>query len=255
VSDAWNPAQYDRFRAERAQPFWDLAALVEARPGMRVADLGCGTGELTAELHQKLQARETVGVDSSPAMLAKVPRLDGLRFQQGDIANFQPEEKLDLIFSNAALHWVPDHPALLRRLTAALAPGGQLAVQMPVMDEQLTHQTAYALARSPEFRRLLGGYERRAPPLEPARYAAWLHRLGYARQHVRVTVYNHLLDSREDVVEWLRGALLTDYQRRLAPPDWERFLIRYRQLLIPQLEDEHPFFLTYPRILFRGALP
>ena len=253
MPDAWNPAQYDRFRDERAQPFWDLAALVESRPGMRVVDLGCGTGELTAGLHQKLQARETIGIDSSPAMLAKAPRQNGLRFQHQDIADYRPEEKLDLIFSNAALHWVPDHPGLLRRLTAGLAPGGQLAVQMPYTDEAVTHQTAYALARSPEFRQLLGGYERRAPLLEPPRYAAWLHRLGYVRQHVRVVMYTHLMESREGVVEWVRGALLTEYQKRLSPRDWERFLERYRQMLLPQLEDDHPYFYTNPRILFWGA--
>jgi len=255
MPDAWSPAQYERFRAERAQPFWDLAALVEPRTGMRVADLGCGTGELTAELHHKLGARETLGVDSSAAMLARAPQAPGLRFEQQDVALFEPREKLDLVFSNAALHWVPDHPALLQRLTSALAPGGQLAVQMPMADELVTHRTAHALARSPEFKLLLGGFERRSPLLEPTRYAAWLHRLGYARQHVRVVVYTHLLESREEVVEWVRGALLTEYQKRLAPPDWERFLLRYRQLLIPQLEDERPFFLAYPRILFWGARP
>jgi trans-aconitate 2-methyltransferase len=255
VADAWSPAQYERFRAERAQPYWDLAALIEARPGMLVADLGCGTGELTAQLHRKLQARETLGIDSSPAMLAKAPEGPDLRFEQQDIATFDPAGKLDLIFSNAALHWIPDHPGLLRRLTAALASGGQIAVQMPMTDDLITHQTASELARSAEFRRLLGGYVRRTPLLEPTRYAAWLYRLGYARQHVRVVVYAHLLESREEVVEWVRGALLTEYQKRLSAPDWDRFLARYRQLLIPQLEDEHPFFYVQPRILFWGALP
>lgn len=255
MSDAWSPVQYERFRAERAQPFWDLAALVEARPGMRIADLGCGTGELTAQLHQKLQARETIGVDSSAAMLAKAPQVPGVRFEQRDIAAFEPQQEQDLIFSNAALHWVPDHPRLLRRLTLALGPGGQIAVQMPMMDDQITHVTAYELARSPEFRRLLDGYERRAPLMEPVRYAGWLHRLGYVRQHVRVAVYTHLLESRDDVVEWVRGALLTEYQKRLAPADWERFLARYRQMLIPQLEDVRPYFYPYPRILIWGSLP
>jgi len=255
VADAWSPVQYDRFRAERTQPFWDLAQLVEARPGMRIADLGCGTGELTAQLHQKLQARETVGVDSSAAMLAKAPQVSGVRFEQRDIADFEAQSKLDLVFSNAALHWVPDHPGLLRRLTSALAPGGQIAVQMPMTDEQITHVTAYELARSPEFRRALHGYERRAPLMEPVRYAGWLHRLGYVRQHVRVAVYAHLLDSRDEVVEWVRGALLTEYQKRLSTADWERFLDRYRQMLIPQLEDERPYFYTNPRILLWGALP
>jgi trans-aconitate 2-methyltransferase len=255
VADAWSPARYERFHAERTQPFWDLAALVESRPGMRVVDLGCGTGELTAQLHEKLQARETIGVDSSAAMLAKAPQVPGVRFEQGDISGFELPSTLDLIFSNAAMHWVPDHPALLRRLTAALAPGGQLAVQMPMTDDQVTHITAYQLARSPDFRRLLGGYERRAPLMEPPRYATWLHRLGYVRQHVRVAVYAHLLESREDVVEWARGALLTEYQKRLAPADWERFLERYRQMLLPQLPDERPYFYTNPRILIWGALP
>ena len=254
MSDAWSPTQYERFRAERAQPYWDLAALVEARPGMLVADLGCGTGELTAELHRKLQARETLGIDSSQAMLAKAPQGPGLRFEQQDIATFQPAEKLDLIFSNAALHWVPDHPDLLRRLTGALSRGGQIAVQMPMTDDLITHQTASELARSPEFRRLLGGYVRRTPLLDPIRYSAWLYRLGYARQHVRVVTYTHLLESREEVVEWVRGALLTEYQKRLSAPDWDRFLARYRQLLIPQLEDEHPYFYVNPRILLWGAL-
>ena len=254
MADAWSPEQYERYRDKRAGPFWDLVALVEARPGMRVVDLGCGTGELTAQLHAKLQARETLGVDSSAAMLARTPTAAGLRFEQQDISRFEPAEPFDLAFSNAALHWVPDHFALLRRITAALAPGGQIAVQMPMTDDQLPHQTACELARSPQFRRLLGGYERRPPLPEPSRYAAWLHRLGYARQHVRVEMYTHLLDSREDVVEWVRGALLTGYRKRLSPPDWERFLERYRQMLLPQLEDERPYFFVYPRILFWGSL-
>jgi trans-aconitate 2-methyltransferase len=254
VPDAWNPAQYERFRDERSRPFWDLAGLLEPRPGMLVADLGCGTGDLTAQLHQRLQARETLGVDASAAMLARAPRAPGLRFEQQDISRFEPAERYDLIFSNAALHWLPDHDTLLRRLTGALAAGGQIAVQMPFTDDQIPHQTAYELARSPEFRPLLGGFARRPLLPEPARYAAWLHRLGYVRQHVQLTVYAHLLDSREEVIEWVRGTLLTEYQKRLSPPDWERFLERYRQLLLPQLPDDRPFFFPYPRILFWGAL-
>src|SRR5216117_2935146 len=110
--DAWDPAQYERFRDERARPFLDLLALVRPRPGMRVVDLGCGTGELTARLHDEVAA-------------------GGLRFEASDIAAFAAHAAWDLVFSNAALHWVDDHPALFARLTAALRPGGQLAVQMP----------------------------------------------------------------------------------------------------------------------------
>ncbi len=107
----WNPEQYGRFRSERAQPFFDLLDLVQPRPGMRVVDLGCGTGELTHAMHRRLAARETLGIDSSPAMLARSAAFagDGLSFQQGDLATFASDGEHDLVFSNAAIQWVPDH--------------------------------------------------------------------------------------------------------------------------------------------------
>ena len=151
----WNPEQYGRFHGERAQPFFDLLALVEPRPGMRVVDLGCGTGELTRELHRRLAARETIGIDNSPAMLAKSAAFagDGLRFEQGDIGEFTSEGDFDLVFSNAALHWVPNHEALLPRLTSALTETGQLAVQVPANDDHLSHTTAVEVAREARLKR------------------------------------------------------------------------------------------------------
>src|SRR5687768_17916297 len=113
-SSDWNPAQYERFRDERAQPFFDLLDLVQPRPGMRVVDLGCGTGELTREVHRRLSAGETIGIDNSPAMLAKSAAFagDGRVFEQGDIGAFTSTGDYDLVFSNAALQWVPDHDPL-----------------------------------------------------------------------------------------------------------------------------------------------
>src|SRR5438046_9757798 len=76
--DAWDPAQYERFRDERARPFLDLLSLVRPRAGMRVVDLGCGTGALTARLQHELAARETLGIGSSNAMLERTrPRSEG----------------------------------------------------------------------------------------------------------------------------------------------------------------------------------
>jgi trans-aconitate 2-methyltransferase len=248
----WNPEQYARFRNERARPFFDLMALVQPRPGMRVVDLGCGTGELTRELHVHLNARETLGVDTSPAMLAKTAAFagDGLRFVAGDIAAFAGDGAYDLVFSNAALHWLPDHPALLQRLTAALTADGQLAVQVPANDDHPSHATAVAVAGEAPFRDALDGHVRRSPVLPPEEYAALLHRLGYRQQDVRSQVYGHELASREAVVEWVRGSVLTDYQRRMPAELWPRFLERYREALLPQLEDLRPYFYPFKRVLF-----
>ena len=74
-----------------------------------------------------------------------------------------------------------------------------------------------------------------------------------SRQHVRLQVYAHELESREAVVEWVRGSLLTDYERRLPAELWPRFLERYRERLLPQLEDTRPFFYPFKRVLLWGA--
>ncbi len=250
--DAWDPAQYERFRDERARPFLDLLALVRPRPGMRVVDLGCGTGELSARLHHELAAGETLGIDRSEAMLARARPLaeGGLRFEAGDIAAFAARAAYDLVFSNAALHWVDDHPALFARLTAALRPGGQLAVQMPANFDHPSHVVAAQVAGEEPFRDALGAHARPGRAvLPPEEYALLLERLGYAEQHVRLQVYGHRLAARDEVVEWVKGTLLTDYQRRLPAELYARFVARYRERLLPALEDTRPYFFTFKRVL------
>jgi trans-aconitate 2-methyltransferase len=256
MRDAWNPEQYQRFRDERRRPFLDLTALLRARPGMRVVDLGCGTGELTRALHERLAAGETLGIDSSAAMLEKSAAFagDGLRFETADIADFRAEARYDLVFSNAALHWVEGHEALFARLAAALAGGGQLAVQMPANFDEASHVVAAEVAEEEPFRTALQGYERLQNVLAPQDYARLLDRLGFAEQHVRLQVYGHRLPGREDVVEWVRGTLLTDYQRRLPAELFPPFLERYRERLLPRLEDTQPFFFPFKRILLWAAL-
>ena len=89
--------------------------------------------------------------------------------------------------------------------------------------------------------------------LPPERYAELLHRLGFARQHLRLQVYGHVLPSSADVVEWVKGTTLTDYQRRLPDALWPAFLDRYRARLLPCLDDARPYFFAFHRILFHAA--
>lgn len=245
----WSPEQYQRFSAERKLPFLDLVALIERRPRMRVADLGCGTGELTRELHETLGAEETVGIDDSETMLLKSGHFDDqmLRFERGNIEAFVTDQPYDLIFSNAALHWVPAHEQLLVRLTNFLASDGQIAIQMPSNDSHPSHRIAAEVAGD------FGIAARPAHVLDPERYAELLYRLGYKRQHVRLQVYGHVLPSPDDVVEWVRGALLTHYQQLLPPDKFAEFLSEYRTRLGKVLGSERPFFYTYKRVLLWGT--
>jgi trans-aconitate 2-methyltransferase len=251
MSGGWDPGQYERFKAERSRPFFDLLALLQPTSGARVVDLGCGTGELTRELHRYLGAAETLGLDSSPEMLARSGAFvgGGLNFQRGDIGAFADEERWDVIFSNAALHWMGDHPALLARLARGLRPGGQLAIQIPANHDHPAHRTARAVAAEEPFLSAAGGLAP-SPVLAPEEYAGLLHRLGLRVQAVRLEVYGHLLGARDEVVEWTVGTTLTPLRARLDDDAWAAFLARYRQALLPQLEDARPYFYTFKRILF-----
>jgi trans-aconitate 2-methyltransferase len=247
--DVWNPDRYEKFRAERSAPFLDLLALVQPADAPRVLDLGCGTGDLTRLAHERLAARETLGIDSSGAMLAKAATHAGagVSFRLGDIATFG-DGGFDVVLSNAALHWVPDHAALLTRLAALVAPGGQLALQVPANDAHPSHAVGREVAREPAFAGPLGGFVRESPVLEPEAYAHALFRLGFRAQRVRLEVYAHELAARDDVVEWVRGSYLTDYEKRLDAGTWARFLEIYRERLMAALPDERPFLYTYRRL-------
>lgn len=249
--DTWNPAQYERFRREREQPFHDLLALVRPVPDMRAVDLGCGTGDLTRLLHARLRARQTLGIDRSPRMLERgatdLPA--GLHFTVGTIEAFAADGAYDLVFSNAALHWVDDHPGLLARLTRALAPGGQLAFQVPAMFDDAPHRVAEEVAATEPFVSALGGWRRRRSVLAPAEYARLLFRLEFPEQHVRLVVYPHVLDGPEQVIEWVKGTLLTDYERRLPSALTGAFVDAFRARLLAELEPVRPFFFPFKRIL------
>lgn len=247
TTDAWSPTRYERFAAERRQPFDDLLRLVRPAPGGGAVDLGCGSGELTVELHRHLGTAGTVGVDSSPAMLERAPVEPGVRFELGDLSAFVPDEPLDVVFANAALQWVGDHERLLARLRDQLAPGGQLAVQVPANHDHPSHTVSAAVA---------AGMLADPPPdpvaanvLPPERYAELLHDLGFVAQHVRLQVYGHVLASTAEVVEWTKGTSLTRFERVMTGEQYGTLVDRYRDGLIEVLGDRRPFFFAFKRIL------
>jgi trans-aconitate 2-methyltransferase len=187
-------------------------------------------------------------------MLARALPLagDGLSFAPGDIGAFGDTAAWDLVFANAALQWVPDHPRLFARLTAALRPDGQLAVQMPYNADHASHVVAAEVAAEEPFVSAMGG----APPedpvrgvLPPAQYAELLYDLGYVEQHVRMQVYGHVLDDTAAVVEWTSGTTLVRFRRALPADLYAEFVTRYRDRLVDRLGHRSPFFYAFKRIL------
>jgi len=143
----WDPARYAAFRDLRLRPALDLLAQVSGLPPGEIVDLGCGDGAVAGALAARFPGRGLVGVDNSAAMLGKAGEL--LRYDrliEADIATWEPLVRPALIFSNAALNWVPDHAVLMPRLALMLRPKGVLAVQMPRQGDAPSHRLLRVLA-------------------------------------------------------------------------------------------------------------
>jgi trans-aconitate 2-methyltransferase len=134
-----------------------------------------------------------------------------------------------------------------------LTAGGQLAFQVPAMHDDPSHTVAEELTTAEPFRDAFGGWHRRQPVLTPDAYARLLYRLGFADQRVRLVVYPHVLEGPEAVVDWMKGTLLTEYERRLTPELFSRFVNEYRARLLSKLDRGRPFFFPFKRILCWGT--
>ena len=258
--DGWDPAKYRRFAEQRAQPFWDLVSLIHRPEGGfgRCVDLGCGSGELTAEITDRLGIEEMVGIDSSDAMLNAAREAigcgdDRLRFARGDLGKWTSRGVFDLIIANASLQWVPVHPGVLARWWAALAPGGQLVVQVPANADHAAHRLANQVAATEPY---LTAFNSLPPPdpvsqnvLLPDQYATVLDELGAVDQNVRLQVYPHHLESTAMVVEWTRGTTLTRFTKLLEPDLAGQFIDAFRARVLDVLGDVSPYFYPFKRIL------
>ncbi|HYF46010.1 MAG TPA: methyltransferase domain-containing protein, partial [Acidimicrobiales bacterium] len=144
----WDPQQYAQFWDQRRRPALDLIARLRPEPApQRILDLGCGPGTVTTLLADRWPEAEIVGVDTSPAMLDDARALlPHVTWVEGDLATYEPDEAPDLLFTNAALHWVPDHETLVPRLMRMVAPGGTLAIQVPDKWDQPSHTLAFEIA-------------------------------------------------------------------------------------------------------------
>ncbi|MFL6129712.1 MAG: trans-aconitate 2-methyltransferase [Mycobacteriales bacterium] len=229
----WDPARYGRYAEERGRPYHEVVARVAADRPAVVVDLGCGDGSLTATLAGRWPEASVLGVDSSAAMLADAAgrATARLRFALGRIEDWRPDQPVDVLVSNAALHWVPDHRSHLPRLLGLLAPGGWLAIQMPGNTDAPSHRLLAELRRSPRWKdRLDPGPQRWPDVADPADYARQLLDLG-CRVDAWETTYVHVLGGTDPVLDWTRGTALRPVLAQLPAADAADFEAEYAGLL------------------------
>jgi len=208
---AWDPATYLRYAGERARPFTDLLTAVRHASPAVVVDLGCGEGALTASLASRWPDARITGIDSSAEMLeaARAHAVPGrVSFAPGDVRDWRPDGPVDVLVSNAVLHWVPEHADLLRRWAGELAPGGELAVQVPGNFRAPTHALLTELCRSPRWSARVAALGPRPDAvLEPSGYLDVLTGAGLEAD-VWETTYLHVLRGPDPVLAWVRGTVL-----------------------------------------------
>lgn len=211
MASDWDPQQYLRFSDERLRPALDLLARIPLTAPSRIVDLGCGPGNTAAILRQRFPGAEITGIDGSAAMLekARVAAPD-CRFVQGDFFSWTPVVPVDLIYSNAALHWVDRHATLFPRLLSLLAPGGVLAVQMPAMHREPLRRIPLDIGPHGPWAAALAGVTSAPDPLDPGEY--WdLLRQRVAELDLWETIYTHALRGENAVGEWATGSSLRPF--------------------------------------------
>jgi trans-aconitate 2-methyltransferase len=233
----WNPDQYLRFCEERSLPFHHLVTTVDHLEPSLVVDLGCGTGHLTITLLDRWPAARLIGIDSSKEMIGRaraVADSERLRFEVGEILDWQAPEPADLILANACFHWIEDQRTLFGHLVPQLAEQGVLAFQVPANHSEPSHTLLWELCSNPRWRCRLDGL-----PATGAREPQWyIDELSTRGLEVTTwqTTYFHLLEGQDPVLEWVRGTVLRPVLERLPEDRQATFLNAYAALL----KDAYP---------------
>lgn len=225
---AWDPAQYLKFADHRLRPALDLLARIDSDAPARVVDLGCGAGNVTALLARRWPQAAVTGIDPSTAMLERARQEHpGLTFATADAASWTADPPVDVLYSNAALHWLGEHDRLFPRLFTQVAPGGWLAVQMPRNFTAPSHTAVADAARDgPWADRLLPMLA--PPPVDPPE--AYVRRLAplAASLDVWETEYLQILEGDNPVAEWTKGTWLRPFLEALDEPQRSGFEAAYR---------------------------
>jgi trans-aconitate 2-methyltransferase len=228
---SWSPEQYLKFSQPRLRPAIDLLARIQLPDPQCIYDLGCGAGNITAAIASRWPGASLIGVDSSAHMLGRAAKLlPQVQWRQQRLDAWQADAPADLIYSNAALHWLPDHELLFPRLLDSLKPNGILAVQMPRNFSAPSHTLMADTARSAPWRSRLESLITAPPVAEPAFYYSLLAPLTQILD-IWETDYLQVLTGEDPVKEWTKGTALIPFLECLSREQQAQFESDYARRL------------------------
>ena len=258
---SWDPAQYLKFADHRLRPALDLVGRIPLTEPERIFDLGCGSGNVTRLLAERWPGATVTGVDNSPQMVEQARATPSrVRWQHGDLVDWQPDAVPSLLYCNAVIQWLPDHGELIPRLWSLLPSGGCLAVQAPQSWDLPSHR----LIRDTLAAGGAGGAAFGSAELRQAVGRRWLHEPGFyydllaaesAQLDVWTTEYQHALGGADAVLEWVTGTSLRPILRVLEGDERDAYLATLRRRLARAYPMRADGITLYPfRRLFFVAM-
>ena len=231
----WNAAAYAA--NSTVQQAWarELIARLKLRGDEHVLDVGCGDGKVTAEIAHALPRGSVTGADASPTMIefakATFPaaQFSNLRFRAMDARKLKFDRQFDLVFSNAALHWVDDHEAILRGAAAVLKDGGRLVISCGGKGN--AHDVFLALRPEMRLKRWREFFRQMPLPYffyAPGDYEKWLPKAGFKIQRLELAPKDATYAGAEGFATWLRTTWLP-FVQRVPEGIREEFIAAVRQ--------------------------
>jgi trans-aconitate 2-methyltransferase len=233
---AWDPTEYLRFGDERTRPAVDLAARVGVDEPASIIDLGCGPGNSAQVLRRRWPSARVRGLDSSSEMIDSARRsYPEQEWMLGGIEDWTADVPYDVVFSNAALQWLPDHVALTRRLFAQVAEGGALAFQIPSRDYSQVRKLIHEISRDEAWASRTAEAGAAHTMEAPGTYYDALAPRARAVD-IWETQYFHVMDSPWAIVEWISSTGLRPFLDALDSDDERR---RFTGLLADRVAAEY----------------
>lgn len=252
----WNPEVYNQFKNIRYKPFFDLMDLIAPDGLKKAVDIGCGTGEQTKILSEKFENADFLGIDPSPQMLEKSKDFgrNNLTIKQATVEEFiasNSDHHWDLVFSNAALQWSDNHPALFPQLISLLGDKGQFAIQMPMQNENVLNKILLVMVQEKPYADYLQGFRRETPMLSIDQYAQILFENGLQNLQIIEKVYPIIADNEQTLFDFISGSALIPYLERLEASQQKIFITEFKSRIRKEFKG-FPAIYAFKRLLLYG---